>query len=212
MQKDFYDKLDDPMYSNSPKVNSLKELNYIFEGHKGLVLEFGCGLGRNLVVQNHRFDQIDGCDLNSKYLDRVRQNCKDVGIATKLYLTDGVSLGGIPDNTYDLVFSITVLEHISVYEIRFNILQDMYRVLKKGGWISIQMGYGNGSSPRKSYYDNYLDAVATNSGCDVQVDDTEQIEDDLKKIGFKNFQYKLVGDIERVSDGHDQWIMFKAQK
>jgi predicted SAM-dependent methyltransferase len=71
--------------------------------------------------------------------------------------------------------STIVLQHICVYEIRYNYLKEFYRLLKNDGILSIQMGYGDGHPNTRNYYDNYYDASTTNSGCDVKVTNPEEI-------------------------------------
>ena len=88
----------------------------------------------------------------------------------------------------------------------------MYRVLKPGGWIVIQMGYGS-HQHASNYYEDYWEAEATNSKSDVMVNDPNQIKYDLKKIGFKNFSYEITKENSSVvNDAHEHWIIFKAQK
>jgi len=41
----------------------------------------------------------------------------------------------LPDNYFDLVFSISVIEHVP-FEFKTDFDRDMYRVVKPGGWIA----------------------------------------------------------------------------
>ena len=214
MQKRVYNGLANPMYSNDKKVNKFKPMRYLYEGISGknkIALDFGCGLGRAIILFRNKFKRIDGCDLMDKYIDKARVLTKKKRLSPRLYVTDGISLKGIPSNYYDVVFSSSVLQHICVYEIRYAILEDMYRVLKKGGWVSIEMGFGN-TDGLSNYYDNNYDADGTNCAYDVKIDFVGQIKGDLEKIGFKNFSHHLEGKTERIGDSHEYLIFFRAQK
>ena len=209
MQKAFYEKLDNPMYDNDKKVNKYKHGQLLvkeLDGQDKIALEFGCGLGRNIALFGKRFKRIDGADISTKYISKCRQKFPN----SNFYVTNGIRLNNIPAEAYDLVFSITVLQHIPIYDIRFNLLKEIYRVLKNGGWFSAQMGFGErGSSV--DYYENYFDAPNTNSACDVRVEKVDYIKKDLENIGFKNFEYKVVSCID-TGDSHQYWIFFRGQR
>ena len=130
--------------------------------------------------------------------------------SSDLILCNGVNLNCIQDGKYDIVMSTICLQHICVYEIRYNYLAEFYRVLKEGGYITIQMGFGTPSPHSVDYYDNNYEATRTNRGCDTNISSHEQIERDLTSIGFKNFKYYITRT--GPGDCHPKWIFFNAQK
>lgn len=175
-----------------------------------IALDFACGPGRNIVKYNHLFKRIDGADIGQNNLDNAKVNLQFHGIEIpNLYLTNGSDLGAAPSNTYDLVFSTIAMQHICVHEIRFAILRDMYRVLRKLGKISIQMGFGR-SAGKVGYFDNKYDAEATNSHCDTMIENTDYLENDLRQIGFSEFRYHIRPT--GPGDSHPHWIFFSAVK
>jgi len=178
-----------------------------------IVLDFGCGPGRNLVKYSSKFKLIDGTDIDETNLQNAVRWIEYNNIEKEkhnLILCNGVDLNRIGDQTYDIVMSTICMQHICVYEIRFNYLKEFYRVLKNDGYITIQMGYGTPSPACVDYYDNYYEANSTNRACDTNISDYKQIEKDLLSIGFKNFKYYIRKT--GPGDSHPNWIFFNAQK
>lgn len=188
--------------------------NFLFKNAQTIdkiALDFGCGPGRNIVKFSHQFKRIDGVDISEINLKNAAIWCKNNNIETpNLFKTNGVDLQLISNDCYDVVLSTIVLQHICVHDIRFSFLQEFFRVLKPGGVICLQMGFGPDHPRSVDYFDNNYNALGTNSGCDTRVSDPSQIESDLKKIGFHNFEY----DIRPVGPGdvHSNWIFFRAWK
>lgn len=175
------------------------------------VLDFGCGPGRNIVKFNNLFQQIDGVDIARINLENAHVWAKHNNITRPfaLFLCNGIDLTGITDQSYDIVMSTICMQHICVYEIRLNYLKEFYRVLKPGGRVTIQMGFGEKHTAR-DYYDNNYEANSTNGNCDTKVTDPSQLEKDLTSIGFTDFKYYIrpVGP----GDYHQNWIFFSALK
>ena len=178
--------------------------------HK-IALDFGCGPGRNIIKYHEKFLRIDGADISLVNIKNAKKNLQYVGIdMPNLYVTSGCDCGDINEYTYDFVFSTITMQHICVYEIRFQILQAMFRALKDSGRLSIQMGFGNREGMSVDYYANYYSVLGTNSKCDTRVESSEQVKNDLEKIGFKEFEYWLRPT--GPGDKHSQWIFFTAVK
>lgn len=120
--------------------------NYLFWNiqTKDLVaLEYGCGPGRNLIKFSDVFLRIDGVDISRINLQKAVLNLESNNVLIpNLYQTSGDSLNMIADRTYDLIFSVICFQHICVFKIRDKILKECFRVLKKGGKLCFQMGYG----------------------------------------------------------------------
>lgn len=223
MQLDAYNKMAsnwsidnrNPVVGSYDKHNEWEDYELLFEGLENtqdmVVLDFACGPGRNIVKYSTLFNRIDGVDISPVNIENAKKNISFNNIALPiLYNNNGVDLNQIATETYDLVISTIALQHICVYNIRKNIFNEIYRVLKNGGIFSAQMGYGSPSPNTVGYYEDYYDATTTNRGCDVCVESVDQIERDLTSIGFKEFSYKIT----KVGPGdcHPNWIFFKALK
>jgi len=190
----------------------------LFEGFENLdrktALDFGCGLGKNIEVYHKQFKQIDGVDLCPRILDLAKENLKYV-YNCKLLSCNGIDLADIPDNSYDLVISTRCLQHIAIYSIRYNLFKEFYRVLKPGGWISVQMLLGKSRMPEIGYYRNLWHASGTNGRWDVMIRRPEYIERDLTSyvgLDYANFSYKIRLAPPKAICKDRFWIFFKAQK
>lgn len=174
-------------------------------------LDFGCGCGRNVMNLWMRFRRMDGADISSGNLRHARENLIKCGCPPErfqLHETSGVNLSGLKTDEYDFIMSTIVLQHIAVHEIRYGYMEEFFRVMKPGGLLSFQMGFGEGYG-KADYYENHYHASGTNSLHDTKVTDPEQIAGDLRKIGFVNIRHVIR---PRYSDGHPNWIFVKAEK
>ena len=174
-------------------------------------LDFGCGCGRSVQNLWYRFKRMDGVDISMGNITHARENLNKSGCPVErsnLYHCNGIDISNIQSNQYDFIVSTIVLQHIAVYDIRFNYLKEFYRVMKDGGLLSFQMGFGRGHG-KAEYYENHYQAEATNTFHDTLVTVPNQIIGDLTKIGFSNITYEIR---KSFSDGHPYWIFVKARK
>ena len=176
-------------------------------------LDFGCGPGRNIVKYHNRFKRLDGADISPINIRNAKYVTKNRFIETTLYVTSGIYLDNVPSDKYDFVMSTITFQHICVYDIRYSIMNDIYRVLKKGGVFTFQMGMGFHPDAKRiiSYYENYYDANLTNGWNDVYVESPDQLKKDLLKIGFTEFNYTIT-PTGPGSANHEKWIFVNCKK
>jgi ubiquinone/menaquinone biosynthesis C-methylase UbiE len=225
MQNSYYDEyasqwsLDfrDPVVGSYDAHNNWPDYDAVlfkdFDTNGLVALEYGCGPGRNLVKFSNRFARIDGVDISDINIDKAKINLEHNGISgSNLYVTSGDNLSMIEDNTFDVVFAVICFQHICSHEIRFSILKDIYRVLKPGGKLCFQMGYGGKEGiPTAGYFDDVFDAASTNGHADVSITDESDIQKDLtEKIGYINYK----SDIRETGpgDNHRNWIWVQVEK
>jgi len=198
-------------HNNNPEYWSIlvKDTESGFNDKIGL--DFGCGCGRNVINLANRFKRFDGVDISLELVNTSRNNLSIIGYSepkVNFYKCNGVSLDILPSNIYDFIMSTIVLQHICVHEIRFNYFKEFFRIMKSGGLLSFQMGFG-AKDKSVSYYDNYYEATSTNSGCDVRIENPSHLTSDLEKIGFINIGYVIR---DAWDDSHSNWIYVKAYK
>jgi len=110
------------------------------------ILEAGCGTGRILVPLVEKGFHIEGFDLSKNMLKELRKKNNKI----KIKVGD---IESIPykDNSFDLVYSITVLIHMLDFKDGFN---DMYRVVKKNGLVVFDLPNRNSIWTRLSLFFN----------------------------------------------------------
>lgn len=224
MQKDWYeDNASNSVYSNGTSIRDQIVGNFshhenfpyeelLFKYYKPdkthICFEYGCGPGRQIRRLLPFFKRVDGVDLSQSNLNNAKDYIGD-GYNGILALNDGMS---VPlEDSYDFCYSVICLQHIPVYDIRRQIIDNMYDKLKDGGSICIQLAFGpsvNGT-PTFSYDDNYCDAERTNGRFDCRVDSAIEVISDFNIMGFKEINTELS---DTVCDHHPKWIWVYGKK
>lgn len=172
------------------------------------ILDFGCGPGRCIIKFKNLFNRIDGADVSEVILQKAVSDLTEAGVAIpNLYLSNGRTLEGVPDAQYELVYSIICQQHISSRSWRLNLYEEFFRVLKPGGVLSFQMGFGPGHPISVDYFYSY-DGTETNH-FDTRVENPADLEADLVSKGFGDFTYVLTPPNH---DQHPQWIWAQCKK
>lgn len=114
-------------------------LRNIPEKKKLRILEIGCGRGfyEGAVATLFPSSSITGIDLNGEYVSQAKRNIQSDRVH---FATGDATRLSFPDNFFDIVLCTEVLEHITSDRL---VLQEMYRVLKKGGKAIITVPHKN---------------------------------------------------------------------
>jgi SAM-dependent methyltransferase len=179
----------------------------VINADKKIALDFGCGPGRMIKRMSKLFNRVDGVDISSVLIKEAKQVCPQ----SNFYISSGNNLGEAPANTYDFVYSTITIQHIAVHEIRMDIFKGIYKVLKPGGSMTIQMAFHpeypftrkgelatrwfklrllQKDEQHARWNENRIDVTTTNSGCDVYInnDSLPMVKADVGSI-FKNVDY-----------------------
>jgi SAM-dependent methyltransferase len=117
-------------------VSRFRELGY--PRQTGAVLDFGCGVGRLTPGLSSHFDRYCGVDLSVEMvklatgLHQHRGNCRFV-------TNEDATLAQFSDQSYDLVFSLRVLQHITDRSVIQSYLENFVRLVRPGGLLIFQL-------------------------------------------------------------------------
>ena len=100
-------------------------------------LEIGCGPGRLMRPMSRHFVEIHGVDVSDEMIARAKEKLEDVPNAHPA-VSDGSSLSGYSDESFDFVYSYAVFQHIPSRDVVFAYLRDARRVMKTGGLAVLQ--------------------------------------------------------------------------
>ncbi len=142
----------DPQYYIDPTLGPGVDIEAFREGGRGVVdwavqwavdlpshhhaLEIGCGVGRDTVHLARHFERVDGVDVSPTMVRRALQRGMPDNVV--LHALSGHDLQPLPDDTYDLVFSHLVFQHIADPEVIATYLRETARVLVPGGVATLQ--------------------------------------------------------------------------
>jgi SAM-dependent methyltransferase len=106
-------------------------------------LEIGCGPGRLLKPMSRHFGEIHGVDVSDEMIALARQRLQSIPHA-HAHATNGASLALFADESFDLVYSYAVFQHVPSRDVVLEYMRETQRVLKPGGIFRAQF---NGLSP-----------------------------------------------------------------
>ena len=107
-------------------------------------LDIGCNWGRWCIAAANRGYQPTGIDLHTEPIEAARRVASQLDVPAR-YLVAEAELLPFPDDTFDVVFSYSVLQHFTKAE-AVRSLAEIGRVLKPGGTSLLQ--FANAWGPR----------------------------------------------------------------
>lgn len=111
-------------YIDSSEMEPVLDLLSGLQG--GHILDVGCGTGRFLPWLTER-NRVTGMDLSESMLEQARAKCAQATLTAASVLAIP-----FPDNTFDAVYSVRVIQHIRDQE---QMIREMSRVCKPGGRV-----------------------------------------------------------------------------
>jgi SAM-dependent methyltransferase len=131
-------RLDDFFLTGQKEINDLIKTARGFGYPKGrdAALDFGCGVGRLTRALATHFRTAYGVDIANEMLAKARDLNSDINCT--FILNDSPSLSMLPNNSFDLIYSNFVLQHMKKRLIRGYVLE-FARVLKNGGLLCFQL-------------------------------------------------------------------------
>lgn len=201
-------------HENFPEYETVLFRDIPITGNE-VVLEYGCGPARNIIRWNKRFKRIDGVDIAPECIEKAKINLADARLPEpNLWVNDGRSLDMIdsaPDvwPGYDIIFMVISHQHITSRAVRLNLYKEFLRVLKPGGYLCFQTGFGPGHPRSVDYFAETFSTEADFVNKDVRVEDVEVLKADLVASGFTWLDHQLT---RTCKDEHPQWIWVRCQR
>ncbi len=113
-------------------INFVRQHKIPFEGR---ILDYGCGTGALLEKLLARGISCEGAEFSSNYIEIVNSRFKDNPLFNGIELLNGLPTP-YKDNTFGMIFLNDVIEHLLPDELE-NTIQEIYRILKPGGFFII---------------------------------------------------------------------------
>jgi len=117
------------------------------------ILEIGFGQGTDLLSFAKKGAIVTGVDLTPTHFEITKKRFKLYNKKAELKLRDADNLSCFQNNTFDLVYSMGVIHHNKSPE---KIINEIHRVLKPGGKITIIVYNKNSVYSYFSVYLNYI--------------------------------------------------------
>ena len=158
-----------------------------------LIYDIGCGNGRNMIHDKHRFIGVDNCEkliniCKSKNLDVINSNITNIPLES---------------NTCDTIICIAVFHHLSNKINREKALLEMKRLIKDGGTILLSVWSINQPKKTRRTFYKYGDNIVlwNNYGTIYEryyyIFEIHEIKDLFKKAGLLliNHEYDCGNEI-----------------
>lgn len=151
-----------------PQADTLRFLKFLKKDQKfrvedRVVLDLGCGTGRNSNYLADNGNTVIGIEISKTAINLAMTRAKDLGVKVKYILGDIGAPYDVADNYVDVILDVTSSNSLDEKG-REIYLNEMNRVLKKGGYIFIRALAKDGNknvknllkmSPGKEY-DTYV--------------------------------------------------------
>jgi ubiquinone/menaquinone biosynthesis C-methylase UbiE len=102
------------------------------------MLEIGCGIGRMTRHLAEAFGEVHATDVSAEMINQARERLRNYP-NVHLHETSGVDFAELPDDYFDMVFSVYVFQHVPDAEVIHSNIRDACRVLKPGGMFKFQV-------------------------------------------------------------------------
>lgn len=169
---------------NKYRKKPVKPAFEFLKNKKGKILDLGCGSGRNFIKSDDK--TIYGVDFSKEMLKFANKNAQKNKINVKLTHASAEKLP-FQDNFFDNSLYIATLHCIETHEKRKKSLQELFRVLKKGGkaliivWSRNQKRIKN--KPKETLIPWTVDEKKYSRY--YYIYEQDELKQLLKKVGFK---------------------------
>lgn len=118
-------------------IEQVKEF-CLFAKKTGLVLDIGCGNGRNLIPFLERGFPAVGIDFSKNMIKEAKKFLEKRNLKAKLLVADVLNLP-FKDSKFDYIIYVSTLHHLPSRKLRIKSLKEVKRVLKPDGKVLISV-------------------------------------------------------------------------
>lgn len=97
------------------------------------VLDFGCGVGRLAHAFQAHFERYVGLDVSDSLIAKARE--VHVALPHATFAVSASDTLNLPNDSFDLVYSWAVLQHIADRDLALRLVAEFVRVLRPGGLL-----------------------------------------------------------------------------
>jgi SAM-dependent methyltransferase len=155
-------------------------------GEERSLLDIGCNWGRWTIAAAQAGFRATGIDPKEKALAAARRVAAQVGVEAEFVAGDARRLP-FPDDSFDVVFSYSVLQHLSKPD-TLTTVAEIRRVLRPGGTALVEMPNARGPL---NLVRRASRGFAEGSGFDVRYWTLAELRD----------AFSAIGDVELLADG-----------
>lgn len=165
-----------------------------------IAFDYGCGTGN---LTNHLIEigvHTVSADISEKFLNMVEKKHSNSGLI-EILKVNGQDLSNIPDHSYDLVATYSVLHHVPDY---LKIIEEMIRILKPGGVVYLDHEVNDTYWNRTKEYVEFLELAEPKPKNDPK----RFFRYSYYYIRFRkiiNPMYQEGGDIHIWPEDHIEW-------
>ena len=168
----------------------MKRLGAVENHRTRRALEIGCGPGRLMKPMSEFFGEVHGVDISDQMISLAQERLSGIPHA-HVHVATNSDLAAFADESFDLVYSYAVFQHIPSRDVVMNYLREARRVLKIGGLLRCQI---NGLPDTAARYDTW-------SGVRIPSSEIEAFcrESDMQLLALegRNTQYMWISAIKR---------------
>ena len=168
------------LFKTIDKIKTISEIGVDFKGK--YVLDIGCGNGTTLLYLRKFFDiKGVGIDISEEVVGNLKSNISDPELLFDI--GDHRNLAKIESNTFDLVLSFGVIEHLDEYGLA---LVEARRVLRPGGQLVLIQPHLLSFGVLQKYYLQLADKWRFGKQKDFSCFHYRSL---LLQTGFRNIQF-----------------------
>lgn len=197
---------------------------------KGKVIDLGCGEGRDTIFLHKQNIDVRGIDISHSAIEKAKEKIGNFNDEPSIFSTGNVLyLNKYEDETFDLAMNMGCLHMINKNSDRLCHLQNVARVLKKGGYFLVdhcKSEWGKGFHTIEDYdqvkeqlknfhKENYIDRMVRINGEKIKIPlkvipYLEKSKTDLiKEITYFGFEVVETFDTDTESFGNSTLALFR---